>query len=239
MGLFGMENRVVENVAASSLGRKLNSLEILLLVFVKYGLTSTYDLISHAGMSAGLTGPALKRMKSAGLLGAKAGPRRVIRYFLTEAGERALHHSLARAKAQNWWLEQNSFFETLPRSMFLSWLLLGFDGMEDWMEFAEDQLRELHDRKNGEAADQASRFMGMKKRFREDPESVPSGFLLAQAYRAMKARSEAAVLIPPSSERFGGYDGLTFEMEELQLVEHQKYRAEDSRLPHSIDEEPD
>jgi DNA-binding PadR family transcriptional regulator len=232
-----MQNQVVENVAVTNLGRKLNSLEILLLVFVKYGLTSTYDLISHAGMSAGLTGPALKRMKSAGLLKAKAGRRRVIRYWLTEAGERALRHSLARAKAQNWWLEQNSFFETLPRSMFLSWFLLGFEKMGDWMEFAEDQLQELHDRKNGEAADQASRFLVLKKRFRNDPESVPSGFLLAQAYRAMKARSEAAVLTPPSSERFGGYDGLTFEMEDLHIVVHEEYQAEESEVPHSVKNE--
>lgn len=72
-----------------------------------------------------------------------------------------------------------------------------------------------------------------------NPESIPSGFLLAQAYRAMKARSEAAVLIPPSSERFGGYDGLTFEMEDLHLIEHEEYQAEEPPSLHPIeDEEP-
>jgi hypothetical protein len=220
-----MRSRVVENAVVTSLGRKLNSLEVLILVFVKFGLASTYDFISHAGMSAGLTGPPLKRMKSAGLLQAETGPRRVIRYGLTDAGERALHYSLADGKAQNWWLEENSFFESLPRSMFLTWFVLGFDGMKDWMDFLEEQLRELHDRKSEEATAQGTRFMRMKERFQESPDSLPRGCLLAQGYRALKARSVAAVLTPANYERFGGYDGLTFEMENLHIVD----RAEVSR----------
>ena len=44
------------------LDRNLNSLEVLLLVFVKSGLSTAYQLMLHAGMSAGLTGPALKRL---------------------------------------------------------------------------------------------------------------------------------------------------------------------------------
>jgi DNA-binding PadR family transcriptional regulator len=214
-----MRSRAVENALVTSLGRKLNSLEILILVFVKFGLASTYDFISQAGMSAGLTGPPLKRMTSAGLLEAETGTRRVIRYRLTDAGERALHSSLANGKAQNWWLEENSFFESLPRSMFLTWLVLGFDEMRDWMDFLEEQLQELHARKSEEANNQAARFMRMKQRFQENPDSISKGCLLAQGYRAMKARSIAATSTPTNYQRFGGYDGLTFEMESLHIID--------------------
>src|ERR1039458_10866044 len=47
---------------------KLNPLQILLMVFVKFGLATPYDLMSLAGMSVGLTSPTLKRLEESGAL---------------------------------------------------------------------------------------------------------------------------------------------------------------------------
>jgi DNA-binding PadR family transcriptional regulator len=179
----------VERGDESGLSRKLNSLEVLLLVFVSHGQSSTYDLMTHAGMSPGLTGPALKRMKAASLL-SSTGSRKVVRYAITKTGERILHDSLRSVGIGSWWLEANTFYESWPRSLFLIWLARGFHEAEGWFERAEEQIEVLRNKKQNEAKDLEGEFLRIKKRFMEDPSSYDKGFILAHAYRTMKVASE-------------------------------------------------
>jgi DNA-binding PadR family transcriptional regulator len=184
-----------EKADEGKLGRKLNSLEVLLLVFVSHGKATTYDLMINAGMSPGLTGPALKRMKAAGLLSTSSGARKVVRYALTKSGQRLLEHSLRTAGTHKWWLEPNtSFSENWPRSLFLIWLTGGFDAVATWTLWAEEELKKLRAKKRKEADSLIDDFESLTQEYKRDPNSCDKGSILTQAYRAMKANAEAEIV---------------------------------------------
>jgi hypothetical protein len=133
-------------------------------------------------------------MKAAGLLTTSTGARKVVRYSLTKSGHRILQNSLQSAGAKNWWLEPNTFYENWPRSLFLIWLTSGFHKAQDWIDWAEEEIKELGTKKRNEAKNLEQDLKRLSVRYQEDPDSCDRGFILAHAYRAMKANSEAATL---------------------------------------------
>lgn len=82
--------------AIDTQAEELNPLQIFLLAMVKAGLKSPYDLLMKAGLGAGLTSPALKRLEAAGLLHGTPGPRNRTRYAITRDGVEVLRRSLER-----------------------------------------------------------------------------------------------------------------------------------------------
>src|ERR1035441_2088409 len=92
----------------------LSPLQIQLLVFVKLGLATPYDLITQAGLSVGLTSPALKRLEEAGLLASTPGSRRSMRYALTEKGEKQLKGALETGGPLSWLIERSGTLARRP-----------------------------------------------------------------------------------------------------------------------------
>ena len=64
-----------------------------MLAAVRAGLDTAYDLNRFADLSVGATLPLLARLKTAGLLRSKGGPRRSKQYSLTPAGRSLLYSS--------------------------------------------------------------------------------------------------------------------------------------------------
>jgi DNA-binding PadR family transcriptional regulator len=167
---------------------------VLLLVFVKSGLSTTYQLMSQAGMSAGLTGPALRRMETANLLTSTSGPRNVVWYAITDKGEKSIRESVESSRARRWLPEQHAAFESGARNALLALLYAGHSAALDSVDSAIEALREQSHRKNREAADLHESMLLLNKRFCEDETACDRGILIATAYRWMKATSSAALL---------------------------------------------
>lgn len=177
----------------TKLGRKLNSLEVLVLVFVKSGLTSAYDLVSQAGMSASLAGPAMKRMEVAGLLIGTPGPRNAMRYAITEAGENVLRDSLQSRRANDWFPERHSIFESGPRSVLLACLYSGPNKAINCVDWAIEELRLQSHKKEREAKDLLETLHRRRKKFLKDKSASDEGILIATAYRWLKATLDASL----------------------------------------------
>src|ERR1035437_7860359 len=96
---------------------ELNPLQIFLLVLVEFGLATPYDLLSKAGLGVGLTSPALKRLKEAGLLTSTPGPRNRVRYAITKEGRATLRENLEVGPPPFWQQGQTDVFESLPRGV--------------------------------------------------------------------------------------------------------------------------
>ena len=106
---------------------ELNPLQVFLLVLVEFGLATPYDLLSKAGLGAGLTSPALKRLKEVGLLTGTPGPRKRMRYAITKEGKKTLRENLEAGPPPFWQQGQADVFESLPRGIILAWLHSGTD----------------------------------------------------------------------------------------------------------------
>jgi DNA-binding PadR family transcriptional regulator len=175
------------------LDRKLNSLEVLLLVLVKAGLSTTYQLMTQAGMSAGLAGPALRRMKASKLVTHTSGPRNVVRYAITKEGEKIIQESVASSRACGWLPESHTAFESGARNALLALIYEGHSGALNSVDSATEALKEQSRRKKREAADLHESVLSLNKRFFENEAACDRGILIATAYRWMKTTSSAAL----------------------------------------------
>jgi DNA-binding PadR family transcriptional regulator len=147
-----------------------STLEVLILSFLKQGMTTTYDLQKQAGLSLGATVPALKRLATAKLVTKKASGRR-IEFSLTREGGKVLISWTAPGRAP-------SELDDLLRTAYLTWLVgrsrtqaatvlnQGARARRRWVEELEDD----------------SAVVGPSK------VKVPD----AKAYRWMRTASEAA-----------------------------------------------
>lgn len=90
-----------------------SSLELLILALLKQGLTTTYDLQTHAGLSLGATIPALKRLAAAKLVTRKEVGRR-FEFSITREAERTL--AFWTVPQQPW-----TDMEDLLRAAYLAW----------------------------------------------------------------------------------------------------------------------
>lgn len=173
---------------------ELNPLQVLLMVFVKFGLSTPYDLITQVGLSVGLTSPALKRMEEAGLLASTPGGRKSMRFALTDKGEEELGRSLKSSKPSHWRLGRFDTFESAPRAILLAWAAAGLDEAVRCVEQAAEELRFQEQKKAEEA--KLLRFSLDRLRpglFPDDP-AADKGTIIATAYRWLKAVSDAELL---------------------------------------------
>ncbi len=170
---------------------ELNPLQIFLLVLVKFGLSTPYDLLSKAGLGPGLTSPALKRLEEAGLLTSTPGPRKRLRYAITEEGRSRLDWNLKSRKTSYWRLGQLDAYESLPRGMILAWLHAGIEEAERGAERACENLANLSLKRRLEA-DELHRSM-LRLQFgilKNDPDA-DEGTLIATTYQWVKALCDA------------------------------------------------
>jgi DNA-binding PadR family transcriptional regulator len=169
----------------------LNPLQIFLLVFVEFGLTTPYDLLSKAGLGPGLTSPALKRMEEAGLLISTPGPRKRLRYAITEKGADLLRESLNQANY--WQLGQTDIFESLPRGIILAWLHSGVDEARRGAARATENLLVVSRRRQREAEELRSDMLRLQAGLLKADPAADKGTLIGTAYQWIKAESDATL----------------------------------------------
>lgn len=172
---------------------ELNPLQIFLLVLVKFGLTTPYDLLSKARLGAGLTSPALKRLEKAGLLSSTPGPRNRLRYVITDEGEDALRGNLMRGQTHYWRYGKTDTFESLPRGIVLAWLQAGTEEASHGVSRAANKLVALSHSKEREATELRGFMNSLKADIASKDPATDEGMLIATAYQWIKAESDAAL----------------------------------------------
>jgi DNA-binding PadR family transcriptional regulator len=173
---------------------ELNPLQVLLLVFVQFGLSTPYDLMSQAGMSVGLTSPALKRLEKEGLLTCASGPRNRMRYSMTEKGEDKLRASFGSGQPRQWRLGRFDTFESAPRAIFLAWASSGVDDAHRCVSRAAKELEHQSQRKQREAEELHDSMLHLNADLARGEPGFDKGILIAMVYRLMKVASDAALL---------------------------------------------
>ena len=173
---------------------RLNPLQILLLVFVKFGLATPYYLMSLAGMSVGLTSPTLKRLEESGALTCTPGPRKSMRYAITEKGEEQLRRSLESSADFNSLFGEYEKFESAPRAILLAWLYAGFKDALQCVTWVTEKLRAESEKKEREAEGIRQSMIVLEADLFKDEPDFDKGVLIATAYRWMKVKSEAVLL---------------------------------------------
>lgn len=168
---------------------ELNPLQMFLLLLVDFGLTTPYDLLSKAGLGVGLTSPALKRLEQAGLLTSTPGPRRRVRYAMTEKGETTLMNSVL--KAHFWQYGQTDVFESLPRGIILAWATSDLEEAQKGVARAAGNLLLLARKRKREAEDLRDSVLRLQAEILERPSTSAKGQLIAMAFRWLRAEAEA------------------------------------------------
>jgi DNA-binding PadR family transcriptional regulator len=177
--------------AIDTQAEELNPLQIFLLAMVKAGLKSPYDLLMKAGLGAGLTSPALKRLEAAGLLHGTPGPRNRMRYAITRDGLRVLRGSLE--EGQKYWCSGKAdIFDSLPRAVVLAWLHGGVEEASRGVAQAANKLLQESQSREREAETAHDR---LKQELRTDlgngDVTPDAGTLIPAIYRWIKAESDA------------------------------------------------
>jgi DNA-binding PadR family transcriptional regulator len=124
-----------------------SSLELLLLALVKLGVNTTYELMTKAGLSVGITSRSLKRLEVAKLLTSSAGTRASQRFEITRLGERELKQFWA-------WVPRHDSpvnFEFALRVLYLGWLSGNPSVVRDYGEWAVAELGRRAEQHRAEA----------------------------------------------------------------------------------------
>jgi DNA-binding PadR family transcriptional regulator len=171
----------------------LTPLGIFLLVLVEFGLSTSYDLLSKAGLGPGLTSPALKRMKEAGLLTSTPGPRNRVRYAITEKGANLRKDSFEPGAANYWQLGQTDIFESLPRGIILAWLHSGVDEAHKGVARAIGNAAVVAQRRLRDAEELRASLVRLQADILKDNSATAKSVLIATAYQWMKAECDAAL----------------------------------------------
>ena len=170
---------------------ELNPLQVFLLVLVEFGLATPYDLLSKAGLGAGLTSPALKRLKEAGLLTGTPGPRKRMRYAITKEGKKTLRENLEVGPPPFWQQGQTDVFESLPRGIILAWLHSGTDEARLGVSGAAYNLSVLTRKKQRDAEELRASMVRLQAEILNQGAAAAKGVLIATAYQWLKAECDA------------------------------------------------
>jgi DNA-binding PadR family transcriptional regulator len=171
----------------------LSQLNVFLLALVEFGLTTPYDLLSKAGLGSGLTSPALKRLKEAGLLTSTHGPRNRQRYAITDKGKNALRLNLDTGSWRLWQQGQTDIFESLARGIILAWLHPGIDGIRCGISEAEHKLSVLNRKRQMDAEELRASMLRLKDGTLNQGQVEVHGLLIATAYSWLKAECDATL----------------------------------------------
>jgi DNA-binding PadR family transcriptional regulator len=176
----------------TELGRP-NPLQVLLLVLIKYGLSTPYEVQSMAGMSVGLTLGPLRRLQETGLLTCETGTRNKLQYALTPKGDDELRAALEDGNKKDWWFKKFGIFESIPRAIILAWLSSDLKDAPRWLgNAAEDLLREANT-KEKEAEGLQRQIERFKLHFPGE-DIKEQGIFIATTYQWMKTVADAALL---------------------------------------------
>lgn len=170
-----------------------NPHHLFLLVLVKHGLATPYDMLSKLGLGVGATSPPLKRLEKAGLLTGTSQPRRSTRYAITEKGEEELRSQIESGRMRHWWIEESYVYRSTPRAMFLSWLYSGPKQISDCVDVAMQELRFLAHKKKQEAQAIRETIPRFEANCRHSGLADDEGLLVAAVYQWLKAESDAAL----------------------------------------------
>jgi DNA-binding PadR family transcriptional regulator len=172
--------------------KKLTPPDVLLLALVKYGLATSYDLLSQAGIPVSVTSPALQRLKESDLLTSTTGARNSERYNITKKGEDELRALLTSDQTRDFlWLSKSGIFESAHRSLFLTWLF-SEAGLEKDVSWAIDELRFRSSKSERTAKEIQENIGRLPSGQNGDP--VDLGRFVAMTYQWMKTVSDAALL---------------------------------------------
>jgi DNA-binding MarR family transcriptional regulator len=131
---------------------RLSQLEVLLLVLVKAGIATPYDLLNQIGIGVGTTSPALKRMATSGLLTVIPGPRNRMRFSITEEGDKRLRGALDSGPPRYWRHGERDTFDSLRRVVLLAWVDNYLSGADYCVHQAGIELEDLLERRIRRAA---------------------------------------------------------------------------------------
>jgi DNA-binding MarR family transcriptional regulator len=170
--------------------KDLNPLQIFLLVLVKFGLSTPYDLLLKAGLGPGLTSPALKRLERAALLTSSPGPRNSRRYAITDEGTNLLDRSL-NSRKRYWQVGRVDVYGSLPRGIILAWLHSGVDEAYRGAVRAGENLVALGQKKQWEASELRRSMHRLQADILNNDPAADESMLIATAYQWMKALCDA------------------------------------------------
>lgn len=170
---------------------ELNPLQIFLLALVEFGLATPYDLLSKVGLGAGLTSPVLKRLEDRGFVTSTPGPRKRMKYAITETGANELRESF---KLGGYWqFGQKDIFESLPRAIILAWLHSDVDEARYGAARAAESLLKLARKRQRESEELRDSMLGLQADILKDDRPATKGLLIATAYQWLKAESDAGL----------------------------------------------
>ena len=170
---------------------ELNPLQLFLLVLVEFGLGTPYDLLSKAGLGVGLTSPALKRLKEAGMLNSEPGPRNRVRYAITEKGRKTLRENMEVGPPPFWQQGPPDVFESLPRGVILAWLNSGTEEAGYGVAEAAYKLSVLERKRQREAEELRASMVHLQAEIVDQSPVAAKGVLIATAYQWIKAECDA------------------------------------------------
>jgi DNA-binding PadR family transcriptional regulator len=131
-----------------------SSLELVLLAMVKLGVNTTYELMTKAGLSVGITSRSLRSLEAAELLTSTAGTRSSQRFAITKAGERELQLFWAWVARQ----DSPTTFEFAVRVLYLGWLSGDLTAASKYGARAIANLRRRAQKQAAEVADIRQRY---------------------------------------------------------------------------------
>ena len=181
---------------------QFSGLELVLLAMVKIGVSTTYDLMTKAGLSVGITGRSLKRLESAKLLTSTAGSRGSQRFELTRLGERELLRFWDSVVRQ----ESPVSFEFAIRVLYLGWLFGDIPSATRYTARAVVELRRRAQQQSGEADAIRERYPQLWGSGRSGEDQLSTAGLvsvhkfLKHSSNAEVARAQAAALENATAE---------------------------------------
>lgn len=173
----------------------LSSLEILLLLFIKSGLETSYDLMAKIGLGPGATSPSLKRLEASQLLTSTGDTRRRMRYAITEEGEQQLKGILDEGPRGYWIHGRRDTFDSLRRAIFLAWVSSGPEDAMRCIRHARVSIEEMARSNDLDAKHLRNAALHLRERMLKVEEPGDDNDLITTVYRWIDAEVDAAQYI--------------------------------------------
>jgi DNA-binding PadR family transcriptional regulator len=165
-----------------------SSLELLLLALVKLGVGTTYELMTKAGLSVGITSRSLKKLEAAKLLTSSAGTRASQRFEITKSGERELKKFSPSGSPQ----DSPVTFEFALRVLYLGWLSGNLPAATTYGGWAIDELHRRAQQLMVEAAGIKQRYPQLWRSDGPGNDQI-SASALASVHKQLKTITDAEV----------------------------------------------
>jgi DNA-binding PadR family transcriptional regulator len=172
--------------------KTLNPLEIFLMLFVKLGLTTPYDLVSRIDVGVGASRPALRRLEESKFVTLTLGPRNRMQFALTDVGEKQLRKALDVGSKQYWRHGRRDTFDSLRRAMLLAWASSRPEEAYRCIDQAREDLRVLAGRNELAAVDLRRAALRLRDKMLKNQEPMDESLLTTTVYQWIGAEMDAA-----------------------------------------------